>query len=447
MYALLKVLCKLTLIAYFRKIKINGKEQISGNGPFIFVANHPSAFMDPIVVASSIKPPVYFLAAGEYMGKGLKYKLFKKFLHMIPVYRPSTMPGETHKNSAAFAECITHLSLKNSILVFPEGVSVTEKKILPIKTGVARIARETFIATKGELNLQIIPVGLNYSDPHTFRSDLFINIGKPIAVNDFFNQAATEEETIAEVKELTQFIEDRMIETVLHQENAELEVLIDKINATYSRDLKSKLGLAFNDQDREFELNKLTITAVKHFKVSRPEDYTEMNVLLDDYLNTLANYGIRDREMRGINQKVSPLLALGYVIGFPFFLLGWIGNYLPYKLNVFLQNKLGFKDSFKGSMILGFGLGLFLIWFMLWVISLWIFTPLSYFSLLTPIVLYLSGTYALLYISSLNYISRRMKLRTYLKSNPQLSDQILNKRANLVSRFENYRAEFDALNS
>lgn len=444
MYSVLKILCKLTFSAYFRKIKVSGKENILGAGPFIFVANHPSAFMDPIAIAISVKEPIYFLAAGEYMGKGLKYKFFKRFLHMIPVYRPSTMPGETHKNAAAFEKCVEHLSTKRSILVFPEGVSVTEKKILPLKTGVARIARDTVLSEGKDLNLQIIPIGLNYSDPHAFRSDLFINIGKPIVAADFFNKHGKDEQQ--EVRDLTQHIENLMIDCVLHQETPEIEDLIDKINSTYSRDLKSKLGVAFQDQDREFELNKLTIAAAQHYQKSKPQDYDEMTRLIDDYVSSIESRGIRDKELRRVNNKVPWYLTLGYIVGAPFFLLGWICNYLPYKLNVIIQNKLGFSDSFKGSMILGFGLGLFFIWFVLWTVVIWITTPISYFSLLVPVVMYLSGTYALLYKSSFNYIIRRMKLRKYLKMNPEVSNDLLNKRSNLIGKFESFRSDFDQTN-
>jgi glycerol-3-phosphate O-acyltransferase / dihydroxyacetone phosphate acyltransferase len=442
MYHFLKILCKLTLLAYFRKVKIEGKEHLKGDGPFIFVANHPSAFMDPIVVASSIKPAVYFLAAGEYMGKGFKFWFFHKFLHMIPIYRPDTMPGDTHKNKEAFAKSIQHLSKKKCLLVFPEGVSVTEKKILPLKTGVARIARETELALELKAGIKIVPVGLNYTDPHTFRSDLFVNIGEPILAADFFSNDPEKEKE--EVKELTQHIEDRMIDTVLHIESKEVEDIIDGINKTYTRDLKNTLGVEFSDQDREFELNKLTIAAVHHFHTSKPEDYSKMKALLDEYIKSLEAQGIRDREFRNVNKKVPWHLTLGYIIGAPFFLLGWVFNYIPYKINVALQNKLGFKDSFKGSMILGFGLGLFLIWFTTLTILCWNFTPLSYYSLILPVAMYLSGAYALVYLSSLNYIIRRMKLRKFLADNAKIESDITQKRSEIIELFESYRAEFDS---
>ena len=77
-FALLKILSRLTIWGYFRRVKIVGREKIPKTGPYIFVANHPSAFMDPIVVASSLQPQVYFIAAGEYVGKGLKGWFFSE---------------------------------------------------------------------------------------------------------------------------------------------------------------------------------------------------------------------------------------------------------------------------------------------------------------------------------------------------------------------------------
>ena len=439
MYFLLKILCKLTLLAYFRKVKISGREHLKTKGPYIFVANHPSAFMDPVVVGTSINPPVYFLAAGEYMGKGFKFWFFHKFLHMIPIYRPSTMPGDTHKNKEAFTKSIQHLTKGKCLLVFPEGVSVTEKKILPLKTGVARIAIETVLAEGKELGLKIIPVGLNYTDPHSFRSDLFVNIGEPIEVADFVKGENEKEE----VKELTQHIEDKMIETVLHIESKEVEEIIDSINKTYTRDLKHKLGVQFTDQNREFELNKLTIAAVHHFQTEMPKDYSETTQLLEDYIKALEERGIKDREFRNVNKKLPFFLTLGYILGAPFFALGWLGNYPPYLLNALLQKKLGFTDSFKGSMILGGGLALFLLWYSSLVAVCWLVTPLSYYALLIPIALYLLGTYALIYLSSVRFILKRMKLRAYLQSEEKYAQSISEKRKVLIEKLEDYRTEFD----
>jgi hypothetical protein len=94
-------------------------------------------------------------------------------------------------------------------------------------------------------------------------------------------------------------------------------------------------------------------------------------------------------------------------------------------------------------MILGGGLALFLFWYTGFTITIWCTTPLSYYSLLIPVALYLLGTYALIYLSSLRYIIRRIKLRSYLQTEQDFAKSITDKRANLIAKFEAYRLEFD----
>ena len=54
-YSLIKYLLKVTIYSYFRRVSILGQEYIPTQGPVIFVANHPSALIDPLVVITGIK--------------------------------------------------------------------------------------------------------------------------------------------------------------------------------------------------------------------------------------------------------------------------------------------------------------------------------------------------------------------------------------------------------
>lgn len=432
---------QLSLRVYFRKVQINGKEHIQDSGPYIFIANHPSAFMDPIAIASSIKPAIYFLAAGEYMGKGFKYWFMNRFLHMIPVYRPETMPGEAHKNEAVFAKCIEHLRSGRTILVFPEGVSQTEKKISPLKTGVARIARATELAADLKANIKIVPIGLNYSNPHKFRSDLLVNIGEPILAADYFTK--DEDSEIDEVNNLTRNMEEQMIKSVLHMVDHEFEEILDKINQTYSRDLKKKLEVTYENQEREFELNKLIISAISYFKEHDPEIYDQVTHELDDYIQALENHGISDKELRKIDAKPTYIERFFLIWGTIPFIIGLIGNIIPYRLATVVQRKLGIQGSFKGSIILAVGMFFFLIWNIGLIVTFWLLTPLSYFSLLIPPVLYFTGMHALVFRTAFQYLMHRKKVRNYLTSNPDIRKELTEKRNNLMSRFESLRSKFD----
>ena len=100
-YPILKLITRLALKVYFKKIHIKGKENIPEKGPFLIVANHPSSFLDPISIAVLIKQRISFLAKG-IMFKNKIVALFLKQLNMVPIYRAQDNPDMLVKNKAVF---------------------------------------------------------------------------------------------------------------------------------------------------------------------------------------------------------------------------------------------------------------------------------------------------------------------------------------------------------
>ena len=253
LYAFMKVLIRLTLNAYFRHFTVKGLEHVPKEDPVIFVANHPSAFMDPLAVAVILNRSLHFIAAAEFFGKGLRSWLFRKHFNMIPVYRPNTRPGEGHKNEAMFDSCYEHLAKNGALLIFPEGVSETVKRLLEIKTGVARIALGAEDRYARELGVKIVPVGLNYSNPHQFRSHLHVHVGEPIEARSFFNEQEDNREAISN---LTQEVGARLQESILHVQDEKLDTLVEQVDAVYRRDLMEIVGIDQTDAASEFKLKK-----------------------------------------------------------------------------------------------------------------------------------------------------------------------------------------------
>lgn len=442
-YGILKLLCKITVHSYFRRVRIVGKKNIPEKGPYIFIANHPSAFMDPIVVATTVSPPIYFIAAGEYVGKGFKGWFFRNFLHMIPVFRPSTRPEDVHKNAAMFDYCYKHLSSKKSLLIFPEGVSITEKKIKPLKTGLARIARGAEIQNDLTLGISIIPIGLNYSDPHQFRSDLFVNIGEPILVKDYISNL--KENEIEEVELLTKLSEEKLTEAAIHIAEEEDNHILSALNYIYLRDIKAEFAFKFKQQEREFQLHKELQDAFEFFKTNQPE---KLNAVIDElnrYTDSLKENKVSDKDIKEIKAQISFRRIGTYIFGFPFFILGLFTHAIPYLLVQTLVRKIKMNENFRGSLQLALGLFIFLLFYTGYTIAA-INTPIGWFALLLPLALYISGVYALIYLAAIRYSSKRNKLRKFLKSNEELLNKLIVQRKNLILSLENCRVEFQAAN-
>jgi hypothetical protein len=83
------------------------------------------------------------------------------------------------RNENMFAHCHDVLAAGGAIALFPEGVSHNQPKLMPLKTGVARIALEAQIKHAG-LSVRIVPVGLIFDARSRFRSRALVQVGEPI---------------------------------------------------------------------------------------------------------------------------------------------------------------------------------------------------------------------------------------------------------------------------
>lgn len=80
-----------------------------------------------------------------------------------------------------YVDVTTRLFACETIGIFPEGGSHDRAEMLPLKAGAAIMAL-TAMAAHPELDIKIVPCGLNYFHPYAFRSRAVIEFGHPISV-------------------------------------------------------------------------------------------------------------------------------------------------------------------------------------------------------------------------------------------------------------------------
>jgi hypothetical protein len=73
----------------------------------------------------------------------------------------------------------------NAVMLFPEGISLGERALQPIKTGAARMALQAEAAANFMCGVQIQPVGITYSDLTLFRSTVTIVFDAPFPAQKF----------------------------------------------------------------------------------------------------------------------------------------------------------------------------------------------------------------------------------------------------------------------
>lgn len=174
----------LALRLFFRRIETSGASRVPAGGPLVFVLNHPNGLIDPALVFTALPRRISFLAKSTLFRLPVAGWLMRT-VEALPVYRRIDAGEDTARNRATFEACRRLLARGRCIALFPEGVSHDEPRLLPIKTGAARIALGAAAADEGgaeELNLLVVPVGLYYTSKISFRSEALLSFGEPFAV-------------------------------------------------------------------------------------------------------------------------------------------------------------------------------------------------------------------------------------------------------------------------
>lgn len=212
--AVLRLIVKLALHIYFRKIKVYGKENLPKDKAVIIVCNHQNALIDPLLIATHTRLKPSFLTRASAFKNPIAAKLLD-FIRMIPIYRVRDGIDNMGKNKETFDKSVNILLNKGCILIFGEGNHDLHRSLRPLKKGFSRIAFMTF-ESKPELDPVILPIGINYSNHKKSGSNVGIYIGEPFPVSGYYpKNEALMEETFQKMKPLvTQLPEKNYKKTV-----------------------------------------------------------------------------------------------------------------------------------------------------------------------------------------------------------------------------------------
>lgn len=364
LYALLKLIVKIALRVFYKDIQITMKAPLPAEGPLIVVANHPNTFMDPILIATMLPQQVYFLTNGSvFKSPGVAWLL--KRMNMIPIYRKEDMPGQNPDNRAAFAKCYEFLSGKGTLLIFPEGTSVNERRLRKLKTGTARIALGFEAEHRFQAGLRILTVGLNYSQANRFRSEVFIHADEPIRVGDF--AAAYQADPFEAATSLTELIRKRLEVHLIITRNDEEDRLVKQIEMIYGERLIQSLGIAPESAAQEFQLTQGILEAVHYFEEHQPSQVAALQLQLEDYQRKLQRLGLTN-EVIEKSEKPKSAFRTGWpllytVAAFPVYLYGLINNYLPYVLPSKIARLITKEEVYMAPIMMTIGIFSFAIFY------------------------------------------------------------------------------------
>jgi len=454
LYSILKPIIRLSLRIYFRRVDVIGQENVPKNGPVIFVANHPSALLDPLIAATTVKRKLHFLAGAEWFGKGLKALFFKKQLNMIPVHRPWLAKSKEITNDDMFEECYKSLKEGKSIIIFPEASSVTVSKIRELKTGAVRIRAGFEEYVNHECTVPIIPIGLSYSNPHEFQSRVVVKIGDPVTFSSSNNT-----DDLAEIyRKQTNDVQGALKKSIIHVDNTKNEGLVKKVSRLFIDTHRENNGVSFKDKENLFEFDQNVAHAVEHFENTDKDGYDRLSKRIDDYFATIDEIGISDDHLGSTNRSNPSLnkwlfIVLGSLITFPNFIL----YYIPYQLaRSIFKNKIKstikddaeagkMNNTFTGTLIFSIGMVIFIVWTLLLASSVLLFSSNWLLAIIPILIVYPMMRFSLYYAKialRLRYYYKGKKIRTKQMNRIVVCEE---ERNQIVNDLKKYQETFTAM--
>ena len=415
-YTVMKPVVRLGLRVFFRRLEVRHPERLRLPGPLMLCSNHPNTLMDPLVTAVQRRQPIAFLAKSTFFKNPILGAIMRSG-NCIPIYRrqdaadagAASAQQLAASNEASFGRCYDYLEHGGTVMIFPEGTSVSERRLRPLKTGAARIALGTEARHDFKLGLKLVCIGTNYFDPSRFRSDVLLNVAPPIRIADYAARYHQSPEAAAD--ELTEEIQCRLVRRLVISRDAADDQLAQQVERTFGDHLNP-------DDDPttlydNFQLSRTLLDAVAWFEQHDPGRLASLRGALGAYLASLHAHGLDDDALDQSHRpgtRLTDYLNLG--LGFPIWLYGLLTNYLPYKIPAQVAQHATKETEFIAAIMLGVGMVTFPLAYAAeaaavqhWLTHDWRLTAL--FSSTLPI----AGFYALGYWQTLSARLRRLRAR------------------------------------
>jgi len=452
-YTVMKPLVQVALRVFFHRLEIRHRDRLQTPGPLLMVSNHPNTLMDPLVTAANRRQPIAFLAKSTFFKNPVSRAVLISG-NSIPIYRrqdvetgaEATTPEQlAAQNEATFGKCYDYLGKGGTVMIFPEGTSVSERRLRPLKTGAARIALGAEARHDFKLGLRVLPVGINYFDPQQFRSDVLINVAPPIRVADYAE--AYRQDPTAAADQLTEDIRHHLEQRLVITRDAAEDELVQQLERTFT-------GHLIDDDPRtlydNFQLSRTLLQAVAYFEKHAPERLAEAREQLASYLTELKRLGLDDEALERTSpadMRASRALVAGVklALGLPVYLYGVLNNYLPYKLPSVVARRATKEVEFVAPIMMVVGMITFSLGYTLQITLVHHFTQDWRWTTLYALSLPPTGFYALYYWNKLASRIRRVRALHLFRQQRPLMEGLLRQRATILRLLNEAREAYAAV--
>lgn len=212
--------------AFIRRLFYVGAERIP-NKPLFLAVNHPNSFFDGVVINTFVWRGIYSLARGDVFRNPYARWWMRQF-KMEPIFRAQDVEvaGENvKKNEETLEACERILAKNGAINIFIEGLSVQEKRLRPLRKGLARMALQAENETGWTSDIHVMPVGVNYTIFGSYDMEVMVEFGEALPVSPY--REAYAQNPNRAVKQLQDKIEQGLKPLVIHVDTPEMDAAVE----------------------------------------------------------------------------------------------------------------------------------------------------------------------------------------------------------------------------
>ncbi|HLO60788.1 MAG TPA: 1-acyl-sn-glycerol-3-phosphate acyltransferase [Bacteroidales bacterium] len=349
-YWLLQQYAKLCYRIYYRKVEIKNLDRIPLNKAVLLAPNHQNALMDALVFVLNTSMQIVFLARADLF-KTKRMSKFMHFLNIMPVYRIRDGFENVKKNDEVFARTTEVLNNRNNpLIIFPEGNHGEYRRLRPLVKGLFRVAFQAQEPNGTTPAVVILPVGIDYKHYWNFRTTIFVNIGEPIQVSEYYTEYT--ENPANAINRLKDDYAAELSKLMIDIQTTEYYDLYMHLREMYNERMKKELGITEKSLDAAFRSDKVMIDILNKELSENPENIIKLNNLVIPYQAEVKNQKLRDWVIKkgGFSIPRHLLSLVLYLAGLPVFLFGFVHNILPFGLTASRVKNIKdtqFHSSFK----------------------------------------------------------------------------------------------------
>ncbi|MBN1118858.1 MAG: 1-acyl-sn-glycerol-3-phosphate acyltransferase [Bacteroidales bacterium] len=404
---------------YYNKIKLRNASVIKTKESVIIAPNHQNALMDPLAVVIKLPFQTAFLARADVFRKGFIENLLTK-MKIMPVYRIRDGISSLNKNEEIFEYSAKILENKRiPLCLFPEGNHGKDRRLRPLVKGIFRIAFKAQAKFGNKPGVKIVPTGIDYTHYQKFQQDLFINVGTPIEVADYWDMYV-ENEALA-TNALRDKLAEEMSKVMIDIQSEEYYDTIMGLRYFYRPVMYKKLGVKKDSLAKRFDTDKMLIDKLNKAIEEKPEAMEGIKKEYVKYARLRDKLNLRDWVLRKEKYSIigNLLLILTLVPTLPFWLYGYLANWPHYIFPPKFAKKV--KDpQFVSTAKWGVGMVIQAIYYLIILMLGLIFLPAWWMALVLLVSLPFAGKLA--YRIRVWFVKIKAKLRysSRLKNNAEL---------------------------